>query len=167
MTATKRKEPVSERRLRAALFLARFLVLAIPFYFLLGLNIDFRPLQKIVANNVALLLSGLGIAASVNGYLVGYGKVILEITGDCTAWKDMVAFVSMIIAVPGVGWKKRLKGFALLPLIYAVNITRLASLLILGNWRPEFLSLVHNVLWIGGTLLFMLLLWAVWLKGFK
>lgn len=168
--ATRRKGQkvkVDERRVRAALFLARFLILAIPFYFLLGLNIDFRPLQKIVANSVALLLRSFGVAASVDGYLVGYGPVILEITGDCTAWKDMIAFVSMIVAVPGVSWKKRLNGFALLPLIYAVNVARLASLLVIGNLRPEFMSLAHNVLWIAGTLLFMLLLWVIWLKGFK
>lgn len=167
MTATKRKGRVSEGKIRAALFLARFLVLSIPFYFILGLNIDFGPLQEFIAKQVALLLGGIGIAASVNGHVVGYGWVALEITGDCTAWKDMVAFVSMIIAVPKIGWKKRLKGFALLPAIYAVNVTRLASLLVIGNLRPEFLSLAHNVLWIAGTLLFMLLLWGVWLKGFK
>lgn len=169
MRATRRtgKSEVNEKRIEALLFLARFLLLAAPFYFILGLNVDFRPLQKIVASQVALLLGGLGMAASVEGYLVRYGAVALEVTSDCTAWKDMVAFVAMIIAVPRVGWKKRLKGFALLPLIYAVNLTRLVSLLVLGNWRPEFLGLVHNVLWIAGTLLFMLLLWAVWLKGFK
>lgn len=120
-----------------------------------------------VAGQVALLLGGIGMAASVEGYLVSYGRVVLEVTSDCTAWKDMVAFVAMITAVPKVSWKKRLNGLALLPMIYAVNLTRLASLLVLGNWKPEFLGLVHNVLWIGGTLLFMLLLWAVWLKGFK
>jgi exosortase/archaeosortase family protein len=161
--------PELKRRILAnwktlAWFLVQFTLLSAPLYALIYFRADFGWAQEFVASQVAGIARLLAIPAVSDGYLVRSGSVILEIIDACVAWKDLLAFVALVLATPGrSGWSK-LSGILVgLPAIYFANLARLLTILVFARTWPELTQIVHAILWKVGMIGFILLVWVLWL----
>jgi len=158
-----------QRRLWAVLiFLVRLTALSLPLYFILWANPSLDFLQYAVRDNVLFVTNILGIDAKVDGFDLILktvdGPVTINIAADCTGWKSAVAYAALILAVPGIRNKKRLAGLAGIPILYAVNVARIAFLVFVAvNMGFGYFRVFHEYLWKLGLSLAVLLVWYVWL----
>jgi len=162
------EERLSERNRKLFLvlrFLVRFLILAIPLY--LFERLDLFALQDLEAKQVSYILNLFGQGSEVV-YVNGIPSIVYQgrgigIIGACTGYRSFFALVALILAVPGVNWRKRKVGLLLaLPSIYVFNLTRLVSTVLLSQFI-EF-QVIHDYLWIYGMTFLVLFLWLFWLK---
>lgn len=85
---------------------------------------------------------------------------------SCGAIEIMVIFFAAVIAFPAT-WRHRAWGLALgLPLMYLVNIFRLACLACLGalDQGGEWFTFVHEYVWQAVYVIFVVLVWMAWVE---
>lgn len=87
---------------------------------------------------------------------------------DCGAIPTMAIFFSAVLAFP-TRWRKRLIGIGVgIPMLYAVNISRLSMLAVLGALDPtrdrKWFTFVHEYVWQGVFLLFVVAVWMLWVE---
>ncbi|MBI3413191.1 MAG: exosortase/archaeosortase family protein [Candidatus Aenigmarchaeota archaeon] len=149
-------------------FLLRLTALSLPLYIVLWANPSFDFIQYAVRDSVLSLTQAVGIDAEVDGFDLKLGTVdgavTLNIAADCTGWKSAVAYVALLLAVPGISNRKRLIGLAGIPILYAVNVLRIAFLVWVVNVMGfGYFRIFHEYLWKLGLSLAVLLVWYVWL----
>ena len=149
-------------------FLARITVLSLPLYFILWVNPSFDSLQYAVRDNVLLAAKVVGVDADVDGFDLKLntvdGPVTINIAADCTGWKSAVAYLALVLAVPRIGGKKRLLALVGIPILYVVNVARIAFLLwVVVNMGFGYFRIFHEYLWKLGLSLAVLAIWYVWL----
>ncbi len=91
---------------------------------------------------------------------------VFAIAPECGAVEVFALYISGILAFPAV-LNKKWKGILLgVPILYALNVTRLAVLGLLGMWyrNPEFFTFVHEYLWQGLYIVFVASLWLAWVE---
>ncbi len=87
-----------------------------------------------------------------------------EIYFSCTGILP-VTFVGVSMLAYPVSLKHKLLGLAIsVPLLLAINFTRLIHLFWVGITRPDVFEFVHNVLWEGSIVLATLVIWLVWVR---
>ena len=89
-------------------------------------------------------------------YLSAHIRIIFA----CTAIQSMVIFVGMILPLPQVPWKRKIKGLliTLLP-IHVLNLIRNAGITYLvGIYGNGFFGIAHNYIGKGGSLLALIIL---------
>lgn len=163
---------IDEERLKSTLyFLVRLLVLSIPLYIVVLFQLDLTPLQNAVAGQSQYLLQLLGFGVTREGPLIsavwGSGEPFkFLISPDSTGWKSLLFLSALVLAVPGIRWRKRLWGLVIgLPLVWAGNLVRvLAIVLVERDWGIEAAMAVHDYLWRFGLMALVLGIWLVWLK---
>ncbi|MFH0961371.1 MAG: archaeosortase/exosortase family protein [archaeon] len=139
--------------------------MAIPLYLLIYLKADFRFAQETVAGQVAAVSRLLGNPAVAEGYLVKSSNVILEVIEACVAWKDVFAFIALVIAVPNRSAKEKAFGIIVGSLVmYLANLARLVTVLFVAVRIPAFTEVVHSVLWKFGMISLILLVWLSWMR---
>ncbi|MBN2310717.1 MAG: archaeosortase/exosortase family protein [Candidatus Hydrogenedentes bacterium] len=87
-----------------------------------------------------------------------------SVVPDCGALPAMSIFFAAVVAFP-VRWRKRLVGIVLgLPLLYAVNVLRLACLAFLGAYTGggDLFTFAHEYGWQGIYLVFVVGVWLLW-----
>ncbi|RLG13509.1 MAG: hypothetical protein DRN71_04685 [Candidatus Nanohalarchaeota archaeon] len=151
-------------------FLVRFLILAIPLHVLLWLNFDAHVLQVATVSSVAFLLSLAGVPYEVVDVflLVDCNSFVwtIEIIKDCVGWKSFMAVSGLMFAVRKVALSRRMIGvLAALPLIYAGNVFRIFTSIYLSIvFGYEWFDFIHSVLWQGGLIALVIVIWWVWLE---
>lgn len=105
-----------------------------------------------------------GVHAVTNSYLIMTKNVWFEIVEACTAWRDAVGLLALVVAVPSVSFSKRMWSLLGIPIIYAVNLLRLSTTIAIGNYYPSLLVLAHDVMWKFFSAIFLVIIWACWLK---
>ena len=150
------------------IFVSRFLVLALPFYFVLWLNFDAYPLQLMTAKAVSFLLTFLGVGYELNGHFIFIPSVLwtIEIIKDCVGWKSLMALWGLMFATRGVFYKKTIYGaLAGIPLIFVGNAVRIASSVWLAiMFGLDKFTFIHDFLWQWGLIALVLGIWWIWLK---
>ena len=94
------------------------------------------------------------------------GAFIFGVVSDCSAIPPKVIFFSAILAFP-TRWRKKAVGvLAGLPLLYATNIVRLASLGVIGSYTGpgETFDFVHHYVWQGVYIAIVVVLWMMWME---
>ena len=158
-----------QRRLwLVANFLIRVTLLSLPLYLVLWINPNMDFLQYSVRDNVLSLAGLFNINANVDGFSLNLktvdGPVTIDIAADCTGWKSAVAYLALVLAVPKVDNKKRLMALMGIPILYAVNVGRIAFLLwVMTNFGLGYFHIFHEYLWKLGLSLAVLVVWYVWL----
>jgi exosortase/archaeosortase family protein len=157
-----------ERLRETFLFLVKILVFAIPLYLILTFQGVLCPLQDAVASNVCLVLGSLGLDVAREGFLIsirGENPFVFIVSEDCTGWKSMLFLVALMVAVPGVLWKKRLAGIVLgIPLIYLGNLARILLIVHVEQvYGLEIANVFHDYLWQAGLISLVLVIWVFWL----
>ncbi len=156
------------RLLAVVVFLARLALFSIPLYAVLWINPSLAPLQYAVRDETVMLAGLIGVDAEVDGFDVNIetvdGPMTVNIAEDCTGWKSAIAYMALVFAVPKIDNRKRLIGMIGIPVIYAVNIVRIAFLL----WTAASMGIgefrfFHEYLWKFGLSAVVFGAWYVWL----
>ncbi len=151
-------------------FLVRLLALSIPLY-LINRFVDLAPLQVATAAQASAILNWLGAANVQHGAAVtllqcANGPYTFLISPDSTAWKSLIFFPALVLAVPAITWKKRLTGLAIgLPVLWIANLVRVLAIAYAAMQYGEAVALVtHDILWRFGLVAVVFLLWVLWLQ---
>ena len=155
-------------------FLLRFMLLAIPFNFLLWINFDAHSLQVLTAKAVSALLSFSGIENHVDDVVITVSHGFtwnIEIVKDCIGWKSFMAVAGLMFGVRGVRMKRRLTGILVAaPVVYVANIIRIFSSIyvpvVCASNSESVLGMfnsIHQILWQGGLIVIVIAIWWVWM----
>lgn len=96
------------------------------------------------------------------------GKVFaFNLVPSCGAVEVISIFVAAVIAFPAT-WRKRAWGLALgLPLLYAVNVLRIAFLAIVGaldSYERVWFNFLHEYVWQAVYIIFVVAAWLAWVE---
>lgn len=85
---------------------------------------------------------------------------------ECGAIEIMAIFFAAVIAFPARWWK-RLVGIVIgLPVMYAVNVFRLAVLAVIGavDHSKEWFDFTHEYVWQTAYIIFVIVFWLLWVE---
>jgi archaeosortase A (PGF-CTERM-specific) len=96
----------------------------------------------------------------INPPYLSYFSAHIRIIFACTAVQSMVIFVGMILPLPNVSKKRKIKGLiATIVPIYFLNLIRNAGITFLvGIYGNSFFNIAHNYIGKGGSLLALIIL---------
>ena len=154
--------------IQTLVFLLRLLLLSVPVYMIIYF-VNLYPLQVMVATHTTFLLKLMGFHVAMEGAAVSVGTekpFNFIISEDSTGWKSFLFLSALIIAVPGIKWKKRVIGiFYGIIALYIGNILRVLTIVISERiYGMNIAMLIHDWLWEFGLTAMVLVLWVVWLK---
>ena len=94
----------------------------------------------------------------------GSQEMQIEIIPECIGWIGLFALAALILATPKINLNKKLKALAItLPIMYLINLLRLATTIFIGYKAGETaLHFTHDILWriiLIGT---ALIIWITW-----
>ncbi len=97
--------------------------------------------------------------------VVFFGRFPVAIIDECSGVYEGVLLAAALLAFP-TGWGRIALGFLIgLPLIYAMNLARIAMLLVVGRDYPHLFEFMHIYFW-QVTMIAMVastwLLWVLW-----
>jgi len=170
MSRKRRKKALDEKHeqlIRLLKFVVKFSLLAIPVWLILIFNMQVPVLKDITAAIVYWVIKGLSINAMLSGTTITIptidGVFAVNLNWVCVGWESMYIFFALVFATDFV-IRKKIRGMVLLPLIYAVNITRIVSTLVLvSSYGSGLFDILHNT-WTFIFAAILLFLWWVWLK---
>ena len=149
-------------------FITRFLVLALPFYFVLWINFNAYPLQLLTAKTVSYVLGLLSVGHELNGYFIYIPSFLwtIEIIKDCVGWKSVMALWGLIFATRKISYNKKIYGALVgVPLIFIGNIVRISSSVWLSTmFGLDKFEFIHDILWQWGLIALVLGIWWVWIN---
>jgi exosortase H (IPTLxxWG-CTERM-specific) len=97
------------------------------------------------------------------GTTIFYGPFPIEIIEECSGIYEALLLGAALLAFPTT-WYKTVLGFAIgFPLIYAMNIARIAVLLVIGRYSPQYFDFLHLYLWQGTMILMVASTWLLWI----
>jgi exosortase/archaeosortase family protein len=89
-----------------------------------------------------------------------------HVVPDCGALPSMSIFMAAILAFPAA-WRKRAAGiFVGIPLLFTINVLRLACLGVIGAYthEGEIFTFAHEYVWQGIYLVFVAGIWLLWVE---
>ncbi len=160
------RQLIRENRVLLRFYLL-FAYLVLLLYLCLQMELTHRwiavSLPGFVAGLVAWFLSVVGMDAQAFGTTVSIvDGLSFRIIYHCTGLFLMSIYASAVWAYPAT-WLERLLGLVLgLPVLFGLNVLRLAALGIVGKYFPQYFDLSHEYLWQGLLIVFVLVLWVQW-----
>jgi exosortase H (IPTLxxWG-CTERM-specific) len=123
----------------------------------------FTPLTLMTARTILALLQLSGIEVARLGTVISHPHgFAYEIYYRCTGFLPVTFFTVSILAYPGV-LRCKVVGLAVgVPILVALNFTRLIHLFYIGVYDPAIYHLAHKVLWEGFIILAVFGLWLGW-----
>ena len=91
---------------------------------------------------------------------------IFVVIPDCGAIPTMVIYLAAVVAFPTRWWKRLAGVLTGLPILYGVNVIRLACLGVIGSYTGpgEQFDFYHEYVWQGLYILFVVALWLIWME---
>ena len=168
--------PEQRRMWHLLLFLIKFGIASIPIYLIMFFDVDFFIVQNIEATQLNYLVNSLGTNSTLmycgvsDCNLTGSGipSVVYEgraigIDRACTGYRSFFALIGLILAVPGIERRKRLKGIAFaFVAVYLANTFRLLSTFYL-SFIFDF-EMIHGIMWRAGMIAVVFISWLFWLR---
>jgi exosortase H (IPTLxxWG-CTERM-specific) len=110
------------------------------------------------------LLHWSGMEASRGANLITHpGGFAYEISYRCTGFLPVVFLTTAILAYRG-SLRRKIIGLAVgIPILIALNLTRLVHLFYLGVHQPAAFDFAHGILWEAFLILAVLGLWLAWI----
>lgn len=129
------------------------------------LSLLYNILSAYEARQVAFILSVIGINAMVSGNNViiwNSHPLTLLITSECSGIFTLMVFLSLVLATPKLGLRKKVSVLSYgIPIIYLANIVRISLAAVFGlNFGEEALFVIHTII---GTLLLLAIVALLWL----
>ena len=154
-------------------------------YVIAVLQPDLYIINKATAEHTCLLVSSLGFhcvpgedggpyfftpcineGGSFHGCLSRICGFKQYVVNECSAYVAIIALLGLIVAVPDVPWREKIKGMALgLILVYGMNIVRMTTIAIaVQRFSCQVFDIFHLILWREALLLWTLAIWILWWK---
>ncbi len=123
------------------------------------------PFDRLTAQATAAVLSWHGIEVNredaILSHPTGFGY---EIYYRCTGLLPAAFLAVGVFAFP-THLRPKLVGIAIgIPLVFSLNLLRLASLFYIGVWHPNLFDLAHTVIWESLLLLSIVGFWLWWMR---
>jgi exosortase H (IPTLxxWG-CTERM-specific) len=154
------------RTYRFALLFGLFLLAIALSYPALRLRLDaaFRALEVVTAHVVAALLGLFSDRVVLRGSaVVALGNFSVTVIDECAGVYEILIFSAAVLAYPAT-WGQSLMGLALgIPLLYAMNVVRIAGLLVVGAWHEPAFAFMHVYFWQVTMLVMIASTWLAWL----
>ncbi|MBN1756292.1 archaeosortase/exosortase family protein [bacterium] len=157
-----RKKKTQKKVLKFVLLVVLFAALEYLFlYFILPDKVNFL-IQSGTARVVFWIISLLGIEAAIFGDVINLGTISLQIVYECTGGFAFFIYSSCVLAYPSK-WKEKLLGHLIgLISIFLMNIIRLVLIAWVGIKSKPAFDFIHNYLWQGTFIVFVILIWIIW-----
>ena len=103
-----------------------------------------NPYTEFLASAVAAFINLFGAGAVANGALVYSPRYSMDIAMGCDGVEASCLYLAGVVAFPS-SWRARLIGLAFgIPLIQAINLTRLVVLYYVGLYLPSVADQIHD-----------------------
>ena len=103
-----------------------------------------NPYTEFLAKAVAAIINVFGAGAVANGALVYSPRYSMDIAMGCDGVEASCLYLAGVLAFPS-SWRARLIGLAFgVPLIQAINLTRLVGLYYVGMYLPSVADQIHD-----------------------
>jgi exosortase H (IPTLxxWG-CTERM-specific) len=103
-----------------------------------------NPYTQFLAKAVAAVINLFGAGAVANGALVYSPRYSMDIAMGCDGVEASCLYLAGVLAFPS-SWRARLIGLAFgVPLIQAINLTRLVGLYYVGMYLPSVADQIHD-----------------------
>lgn len=122
-----------------------------------------RPLGVAIATLTEALLAPFGVVARKANTIVfdGFAVAVVDV---CDGVQPTYIYVAAVLAFPA-RWRERLGGVAVgALLLFAANLVRVASLLVLGAHWPAVYERVHLYVWQLALVLLAMGVWIFWVE---
>ena len=119
----------------------------------------------LLAQIAGFALTLIGVPASSDGAIVGADAFAAIIVAECTALDVIILFGAAVLAYPAsIG--ARLRGLLLGAVaLFALNIARIVSLILIGIHYPDSLEDAHLLVWQTAMALAAIGLWILWIPS--
>jgi len=128
-----------------------------------SLHEQLGPVQRAIASLSAFGARLAGGEASAHGDDVIVKTMVMNVNHECTGIFVCILFASFVLAYPAK-WTARAAGFGIgIPLLFSVNVFRLATLARIVEIYPQAFFYFHEYVWQGVFMVFVLvgaLAWA-------
>lgn len=109
-----------------------------------------------------LRLWGIRAGLEANSLVVpGFTCVIIF---ECTGIYSVLILISAILATPAAARSKAIGIAWGVPVVVAVNVVRIAVLLIIGKAYTQYLELFHGYLWQVTIILTVVIVYVIWMR---
>jgi len=114
-----------------------------------SLHENLGPVQRTMASWSTHGQQWVGGHAVARGDNVVIGSMVMNINHECTGVFVYMLFISFVLAYP-VHWTARAAGLAVgVPLMFVVNVVRLATLARVAEIYPQAFFYLHEYVWQG------------------
>lgn len=122
-----------------------------------------EPLARLLAALSGQALSSLGLTV-VDGPIVQFREFAMQITDACDGFVPIYIYLAGVLAFPST-WSARFQGAMLgVPILFIMNLLRIVSLMIVGDWRPDLFELVHIYVWQVLMIGLSMTVWVCWVE---
>jgi archaeosortase B (VPXXXP-CTERM-specific) len=102
-------------------------------------------------------------STSISGKVVVFQGFAVKIIEECTGLYEVVIFAAAVLAFP-TSWRKRAIGLLMgVPLLYLFNVLRIAVLILVGRYFPEYFDFMHLYFWQATLILMITSVWLLWI----
>lgn len=95
--------------------------------------------------------------------MIVYGGFAVEIIEECTGLYEILIYAAAVFAFPTSLVKKGIGIVLGAPILYAVNVVRIAFLIWIGRFYPEIFDFMHLYFWQATLILMITSVWLLWI----
>lgn len=121
---------------------------------------------SLTASAAKILLNLFGLQPTQDQNMLTLENFSVQVVLECAAAYQILVFCAAVIAFPANAKSKLLGILFAVPLFYFIDLLRISTLLIVGNYRPEFFDFVHLYTGQIFVIFIVILAWLVWIKKF-
>jgi exosortase H (IPTLxxWG-CTERM-specific) len=141
-------------------------LLALSFAYSWATEHHFEKLEVTTRSAAAVSAALLSLASEttrLSGTVVTYQGFSVNVILECVGLFEMLIFAAAVTSFPTT-WRKRAIGLgAGLPIIYAFNIVRIITLLLVGRYMPSAFEFFHIYFWQATLIILLTGLWLLWI----
>lgn len=124
------------------------------------------PVQRAIASSSAMVARVAGGHAVARGDDIVVNSLVMNVNHECTGIFVVMLFTSFVFAYPAK-WRARLIGLSVgIPLFFAINVFRLATLARIMQVYPGAFFYLHEYVWQGILTVFVLVGAIAWAERF-
>ena len=149
----------------AAAFCIRFAIIAAVAFTALSLVTDdeITPYLTALAAATADCLKLFGLDVTRDGTLVSSLGFTIRVEGQCSALYETALLGAAILASPFPVWRRLVGILVGASAILAVNVVRIASLVVIGALAPRWFTSAHLFVWQAVLVALIASFWLVWI----
>ena len=153
---------IGPRTLRSWLILGASLGLALALYYGFLGSSWVNVIAEWTATWTSKAINLFGGSTTVSGTLLISDNFVANVVAECTAIGPIILYIGAVVAYPA-SKRAKLAGVAAGAVVLtAVNLVRIISLFWIGEAYPEYLDVVHLLVWQSAIILLAIIMWLLW-----